>query len=184
MTGYPELLRGQHRSLHEDIILCKMHGKSGVSKHFMKHRISVGALVVREDRLLLARHFIPGVYDFWAPPGGGVEKDEELETAVIRETFEETRLVVAARKLAYIDELIDSSGRMVKFWFIAEYLSGDIDTNANPVSGEAIICADWFRRDAFPSGHVFPEILYSDFWHHLEAGFDHVRRLPLKTSIF
>jgi 8-oxo-dGTP diphosphatase len=56
----------------------------------LQHRISVGALVIREGNLLLARHYSPGKYDFWAPPGGGVEEDEELAVAAERETFEET----------------------------------------------------------------------------------------------
>jgi ADP-ribose pyrophosphatase YjhB (NUDIX family) len=133
---------------------------------------------------LLARHFAPGEYDFWAPPGGGVERGEELEAAVARETFEETRVVVRAKHLAYIDELIDSSGRMVKFWFVSEYLSGNIDISANPVNEERISSAGWFAQNALPSGHVFPAVIRAEFWEHQKEGFEHIRRLPLKTSIF
>ena len=150
----------------------------------MDHRISVGALVLRNERLLLARHFVPGEYDFWAPPGGGVEGDEELEAAVARETFEETRVVVIAKRLAYIDELIDGSGRMVKFWFVSEYLSGDIDISANPVDEEHISSAGWFAQNDLPSGYIFPAVLRDEFWDHQKEGFEHVRRLPLKISIF
>ncbi|MDE2911760.1 MAG: NUDIX domain-containing protein [Paracoccaceae bacterium] len=150
----------------------------------MNHRISVGALVLRNERLLLVHHFVPGEHDYWVPPGGGVEDDEELEAAVARETFEETRIVVRAKRLAYIDELIDSSGRMVKFWFVAEYLSGEIDTGANPAGEECISSAGWFAQNALPSGHVFPAILRAEFWEHQKEGFDHVRRLPLRTSVF
>ena len=150
----------------------------------MDHRISVGALVLRDERLLLARHLEPGEYDYWAPPGGGVDDYEELEAAVARETFEETRIVVRARHLAYIDELIDSSGRMVKFWFVADYVSGEIDTKANPAKNEPIVSAGWFAQEAFPTGHVFPAILLDEFWVHKMQGFDRIRRLPLMTSIF
>ena len=150
----------------------------------MKHRISVGALVVKEQRLLLARHYRAGKYDFWAPPGGGVEDDEELTAAAERETFEETAIHIAANRLAYIDELIDDSGRIVKFWYAADYLSGEIDVHANPALDEAITEAGWFARDSMPTGHVFPALLRDTFWDDLAAGFPAPKKLPLLRSIF
>jgi len=42
----------------------------------MKHRISVGVIVEQAERLLLVRHLKPGAYDFWVPPGGGVQGTE------------------------------------------------------------------------------------------------------------
>lgn len=140
--------------------------------------------MLRNGRLLLARHRVAGRYDFWAPPGGGVEGDEELREAVERETFEETRLRVKAGPIAYIDELIDDSGRMVKFWHLAEYLSGEIDVHANPAAGEAIIDARWFSRDGLPDGHVFPAVLRDRFWDDLPGGFPAPRKLPLQKGIF
>lgn len=150
----------------------------------MKHRISVGALVLRGGRLLLARHFVDGKHDFWAPPGGGVEGDEELATAVEREAFEETRIGVKAIRLAYIDELIDDSGRMVKFWYLCEYLTGEIDVRANPAPEETIVEAGWFAQGELPSGHVFPAVLRDTFWQELAAGFFAPKKLPLQKSIF
>ena len=87
----------------------------------MQHRISAGVLALRDDTILLVRHFRPGIHDFWAGLGGGVENGKELHEAAEREAFEETRLRLRARTMAYIDELIDDSGRMVKFWFLADY---------------------------------------------------------------
>ena len=150
----------------------------------MEHRISAGALVVREDRVLLVRHHRPGRYDFWAPPGGGVEGDEELAAAAEREAFEEAGVRVRANRLAYIDELIDDEGRMVKFWFLAEHVSGEIDLSSNPAVGEAITEAGWFPQDGLPVGHVFPELLRDSFWQDLDRGFAAPVKLPLRRSIF
>ncbi|MES0864935.1 NUDIX domain-containing protein [Ruegeria sp. SCPT10] len=150
----------------------------------MEHHIAVGAPVLRSNRLLLARHTVPGRFDFWAPSGGSVGDGEELEAAVARETFEETRVMVHPKQLAYIDELIDDSGRMVKFWFVADYLSGEIDTALNPALEEAVTEAGWFAQNALPAGHVFPEIIRSVFWEPREAGFEQIRRLSLQHSIF
>ncbi len=150
----------------------------------MKHRISAGVLALHGEQMLLVRHFRPSIHDFWAGPGGGVEGSEELHKAAERETYEETGLRVRAHRLAYIDELIDDSGRMVKFWFLADYLSGEIDVSANPAEGEAISEAGWFPRNALPAGHVFPEILRNRFWTDLETGFPAPIKLPLRRSIF
>jgi 8-oxo-dGTP diphosphatase len=150
----------------------------------MRHRISAGVLALHEGRILLVRHYRPGVHDFWCGPGGGVESDEELHAAAEREAFEETGLRVRAHTLAYIDELIDASGRIVKFWYLADYLSGEIDTGNNPAKGEAIAEAGWFRRNELPEGHVFPEILRDRFWSDIAAGFASPVKLPLRHSIF
>lgn len=139
---------------------------------------------MRGDQILLVRHFRRGKHDFWAGPGGGVEGDEELHAAAEREAFEETGLRVKARSLAYIDELIDHWGRMVKFWFLADYVSGEIDITNNPALGESISEAGWFTRLQLPSGHVFPEVLRGKFWEDRLSGFPAPIKLPLRSSVF
>ncbi|WP_375598916.1 NUDIX domain-containing protein [Devosia sp. Naph2] len=150
----------------------------------MKHRISAGVLALRGDRILLVRHYRAGVHDFWAGPGGGVEGNEELHEAAEREAFEEAGIRVKTRALAYIDELVDDWGRIVKFWFLADYISGEIDVSANPAEAESISEAGWFARESLPSGHVFPEVLRDRFWDELETGFPASIKLPLRQSIF
>lgn len=150
----------------------------------MKHRISAGVLALRNDHILLVRHFRAGQHDFWAGPGGGVEGGEELHQAAEREAFEEAGIRVRARSMAYIDELVDDWGRIVKFWFMADYISGEIDVSANPAEGESISEAGWFARDALPPGHVFPEVLRDRFWQDLQTGFPAPVKLPLRRSIF
>lgn len=149
----------------------------------MRHRIAAGALVVRNYQLLLLRHQ-NATYDFWAPPGGGVDGNEELAAAAERETFEEAGIRVRANRLVYIDELIDDSGRMIKFWFLADYLSGEINVTLNPAADEAITEAGWFSRDTLPSGHVFPALIQGGFWDDLARGFPAPVKLPLQHSIF
>ena len=94
------------------------------------------------------------------------------------------RVRARSRSLAYIDELIDGHGRMVKFWHVADYVAGEIDVTANPAEDEAIAEAGWFARDALPAGHVFPDVLHGRFWTDLAEGFPAPVKLPLKQSIF
>lgn len=150
----------------------------------MVHRISCGALIVRGGQILLVRHVQPGRYDFWAAPGGGVEGGEELEAAAEREVLEETGLVIRASRLAYIDHLWSQTDRTIKFWFLADYVSGERNVFANPALGESIVAAEWFPLDALPPGHVFPEPLRERFRHDLASGFPTPIRLPLRELLF
>lgn len=140
--------------------------------------------MIKDQQVLLAHHLKPGAYDFWAPPGGGVEDEEELSDTAVRETFEETGIQADVKSLAYIDELIDTHGRMVKFWFLARFSSGQIDISANPARDEKIVDAGWFSQSALPKGYVFPEPLRDRFWIDLEHGFPTPVKLPLKHSVF
>jgi ADP-ribose pyrophosphatase YjhB (NUDIX family) len=149
----------------------------------MKHRISAGTLTLREGKVLLVHHVRPGVHDFWVGPGGGVEGDETLAEAAQRETFEETGLTVRAGRPAYVEDLVDDTTRYLKFWFIAEFVSGAVDTGANPAEGESIVEAGWFARDALPAGLVFPLVLRDRFWTDLTAGFPAPIILPLRRAV-
>lgn len=150
----------------------------------MLHRISCGALVMRDGAILLVHHRRQGQHDFWVAPGGGVEGSEELARAAERETFEETGLQVMATRLAYIDEGWNEATRVLKFWFLADYMSGEINVSANPAGDESITEAGWFALDALPSGHVFPEPLLTRFPRDLAAGFPGAVKLPLRELMF
>ena len=150
----------------------------------MIHRISCGALVLRDGRILLVRHHQPGQHDFWVAPGGGVEGNEQLAAAAERETFEEAGIRVVATRLAYIDEGWNAEQRILKFWFLADYVSGEVDVAGNPADGERIVEAGWFALDALPEGHVFPEPLRSRFPRDLAAGFPGAIKLPLRELLF
>jgi|GEM_PF-5046711 len=76
-------------------------------KNTMKHRISAGAFVVENNRILLFRHMKAGRYDFWVAPGGGVIDAESSLEAAVRETKEETGMEVEAVKPIYLEEFFE-----------------------------------------------------------------------------
>ena len=57
-------------------------------KEYVYHRSRSVAVVVRDGKILMERVFYFG-HEFFTLPGGGIEKDETPETAVIRELKEE-----------------------------------------------------------------------------------------------
>ena len=148
----------------------------------MKHRIAAGALVVENDRLLVVRHRIVGRYDFWVPPGGGVLGAEELTTAAIRETFEETGLVVEVGALAYVDEIASPEFRQCKFWYLAHVTGGSLLVPSN-AAAEHIVEAQFLGQQQLRATTVFPDVLASEFWAHLREGFAEPRCLGVREMV-
>lgn len=150
----------------------------------LAHRISAGAIVESDGRLLLVRHHRPGRYDFWVAPGGGVKRDESLEAAAAREVREETGLEVRVAKLLYIEELADANCRFVKFWYAASFVGGTIDTSHHEAVAEYIVQAAWLAPEELPGLIVFPPVLTGRYWSDRSAGFPGIVHLPLRQMEF
>jgi ADP-ribose pyrophosphatase len=95
-------------------------------------QVAVGAIVLKDGRVLLVRRGQPPSEDLWAIPGGRVELGETLQTAAEREIEEETGLIVSAGEPVYTFDVIvsDEAGR-VRFHYVivdllAEYVSGTL----------------------------------------------------------
>ena len=149
----------------------------------LTQRIAAGALVVEDDRLLLVHHLLPGIHDFWVPPGGGVQDREEVARAAAREVLEETALAVEVERLAYIDDLVISGTRQCKFWFLARRTGGEIDVTAPAARAEHIVEAAFLSQGQMRGKLVFPEVVREDFWRHREAGFAALRFLGVRDAV-
>ncbi len=130
----------------------------------MQHRISAGAIVEQDRRILLARHQRPGHYDFWVAPGGGVQGSEALSEAAVREVREESGLIVEARDMLYIEELLQPDIRHCKFWFAARVIGGELSTAAPEATAEYIVEAAWLSRAEMAGKIVFPPVLSDQYW--------------------
>jgi 8-oxo-dGTP diphosphatase len=83
----------------------------------------VGALIYKEDSILLVARGHEPLKGFWALPGGAVETGEGLEEAIVREVVEETGLVVKPTSVATIFERIlrDAEGRAEYHYVLVDY---------------------------------------------------------------
>ena len=150
----------------------------------MKHRISAGIIVEHQSRVLLVRHLRPGRYDFWVAPGGGVQGEEELSAAAIREVREESGLLVEAERLAYIEELIQPDLRLCKFWFVGRLLGGELNTAAPEAKAEHIVEAAWLTRQDMEGKTIFPPVVRAEYWNHRDEGFKSPKHLGLRRMEF
>jgi mutator protein MutT len=86
--------------------------------------LGVGALITEGNRVLLVLRGNPPLQGQWSIPGGLVEAGETTKDAVIRETREETGLVVVPGKLVEVFERIlpDAAGRVQYHFVLLDYL--------------------------------------------------------------
>lgn len=150
----------------------------------MKHRISAGALVEHQGRLLLVRHQKPGAYDFWVAPGGGVIGAEELAATAVREVKEETGLDIVVQKLAYVEEFFNPHTRFCKFWFTARFVAGKLCTSSAEAAAEHIVEAAWFSPDQLNGLQVFPALVTERYWSDRALGFPTVHHAGLRSMAF
>jgi len=105
----------------------------------------VKCIVQHGDQILLIRnpYTRPGE---WTLPGGGVQKNETQEQAVIREVEEEVGLKVS--DLKFLDELITTHQykQDTVYCFSAEVANTDFVLNHNEIEE-----ARWFPRKDLPS---------------------------------
>ena len=95
-------------------------------------KVAVGAVVFKNERVLLVRRGQPPSEDLWAIPGGSVELGETLQEAAEREILEETGIHIRAGEPVLTFDTIDRdrAGR-IRFHYVivdlaADYVSGDL----------------------------------------------------------
>ncbi len=93
--------------------------------------VGVGAVIVDDGKVVLIRRRYEPLKGHWSLPGGMVEVGETLESALAREMFEETGLVVDVGPVIEVfDRITRDEQRRVRYHFVL------IDYLCRPVSGE------------------------------------------------
>jgi ADP-ribose pyrophosphatase YjhB (NUDIX family) len=120
---------------------------------YLNPRLVVTTIPVTDagDAVLIRRGIAPG-YGSWAQPGGFLEIDETVSEAAIRETLEETGLLVEPGELVGLYSRLEAAVVTLVF-------------EARIVGGEARTCAEAlevvpFRADAIP----WDEIAFKTSW--------------------
>jgi ADP-ribose pyrophosphatase YjhB (NUDIX family) len=85
--------------------------------------VGVGALVFRDESVLLVERGIPPV-GIWTIPSGFMEQEDDLCTAVKRETWEEARLDVTPQGIVIVRNRVDQKRNDMYVVLLCE-VSGD-----------------------------------------------------------
>jgi ADP-ribose pyrophosphatase YjhB (NUDIX family) len=128
-----------------------------------EYRISAGAIVIHQDKVLLVRYKVSSGKSYLVGPGGGVINDEGLNQAVVREVYEETSLEVSPRRILFIEDLALSQYRLVKIWFLCDLVGGQLESTQG-ARDEGIVEVGWYRRDQLHNEVVYPPPLLTQNW--------------------
>ncbi|CCU84566.1 MULTISPECIES: NUDIX domain-containing protein [Mesotoga] len=125
------------------------------------HRIKVRALIIKNESVLLVRHEHHDRPPFWCFPGGFVESDEDLFSAIKREIREETQVVVSPRSVIALQEFKRES--LLEVIFSCDYVSGKLKLGSDPDNPgiPTLVDAKWVRIDELDRFKILPVQLAS-----------------------
>ena len=94
--------------------------------------VGVGAVVIKDGKVLLVKRGVAPNKGVWAIPGGSLKLGETLQEGAEREILEETGITIKAREPFYSFDFFerDRDGR-IRFHYVV------VDMNADYISGEA-----------------------------------------------
>jgi 8-oxo-dGTP diphosphatase len=106
--------------------------------------IGVGAVVFKEESVLLIKRGKPPLAETWSLPGGGVKPSETLVDAVVREVREECgidiEVVDLIKEFEYIEN--ESDGRVkyhyIVFDFKALYKGGSLASSSDALDARCV----------------------------------------------
>jgi len=116
-------------------------------------RVAVGAVVFKEDKVLLVLRGKPPAENRWSIPGGCVELGETLQEAAQREITEEAGIVIQAKNPIYTFDVIerDENGH-IRFHYVivdlaADYVSGELRAGDDAVDVSWVSLKDLNHRN-------------------------------------
>lgn len=110
-------------------------------------QVGIGAVVFRDDRVLLVQRGKPPCQGEWSIPGGKVRAGETLQQAAERELREETGVIARAGKVVHTFDLLQqaSDGRLEFHYVIVDvecdYLEGE------PLAQDDAADARWLAKE-------------------------------------
>lgn len=120
-------------------------------KNILTPRAAVGAVVIKEGKILMVKRSKAPQKGKWAIPGGSVKLGETLQEAAEREIKEETGLTIEANEPVFAFDLIeqDSAGNILFHYVIIDLLADYIDGEVHPA--DDVSNAEWFGPEEIES---------------------------------
>jgi 8-oxo-dGTP diphosphatase len=112
--------------------------------------VGIGAIIIEDSRILLVKRAHPPLQAQWSIPGGVLEVGELVREAAIRETREETGLIVEPGELLGVyDRVLRGTEHRVQYHYVL------IDFLCRWVGGQLFAASDaaevrWFTREELP----------------------------------
>jgi len=145
------------------------------------HRIAAGGIILKDDAILLVRYGTTGGRSYLVGPGGALASGENAVQAIIRETMEETGVMVRPRRVLWIEDLQGSRYKMCKIWMLCDIVSGGV-TPTDGAKAEGITEAGWFKKDQLADEVVYPPPIMQHDWDEFRSDNWEAQCLPSRVA--
>jgi ADP-ribose pyrophosphatase len=110
-------------------------------------RIGVGAITIRDGKILLVKRGVQPSIGLWAIPGGTLKLGETMQECAAREMMEETGVEIKVGKCLYVFDYLekDEAGK-IKFQFVVIDFAGDY-ISGEPKGADDAEEAAWFAPE-------------------------------------
>jgi ADP-ribose pyrophosphatase len=94
--------------------------------------VGVGAVVIKDGKVLLVKRGVDPKKGLWAIPGGSLKLGETLQEGAEREIMEETGITIRAKEPVYSFDFFErDGGGRVRFHYVivdmmADYIGGEV----------------------------------------------------------
>ena len=121
--------------------------------------VGVGAVIVRDGRVLLVRRATEPLKDEWSVPGGALELGEKLRDGAAREAWEETGLRVEVGEVLDVFDSIfpDADGRAQYHYVLIDYLCRP--AAGEPAPGSDVSQVKWVSEADLATLNLRPSII-------------------------
>ena len=116
--------------------------------------VGVGVIVTKGEQVLLMKRQNSHGNGTWSPPGGHLEFGESVEECAIRETYEETGVVIEDVTFRAItnDVFAEEGKHYITIWIEGPYVEGEPRVNSEREASEV----GWFAWQALPEPLFLP----------------------------
>ena len=119
---------------------------------------AVGAIILRDNEILLIQRGANPGKGQWSVPGGSVELGETLKEGVARETLEETGLVVEVGDLSGVFDVIVRDGNTITFHYVLVDYFATVVSGVPSAATDAVDCK-WVRLEDIGSYDITQTLL-------------------------
>lgn len=124
-------------------------------KHFPQ--VAVGAVIFKDNQVLLVKRSNPPAQGSWAVPGGKINPGETMQQALVREVKEETGLDISVGEIVHVFDVIrhNNQGELTFHYviidFLCEYKKGEL------IAGDDAQEARWISQLELKEMNINPK---------------------------
>jgi 8-oxo-dGTP diphosphatase len=122
-------------------------GKELSNVYPLAPRVGVGAIIIRDGKILLVKRGVEPSIGLWAIPGGTLKLGETLQECAAREILEETGITIKIGACVYVFDFFQRDEKdKIKYHFVVVDFAGEY-VCGEPKGGDDAVEARWFTPE-------------------------------------